>query len=349
MIRRAAEAAGRTVVLAAGDFPRPGGEARRILSAATRVVACDGAALAYRREFGRWPDVTTGDLDSIGKDLPPGALHDADQDENDLSKALALCRRMGWADPIVLGATGKREDHTVGNVFRALAAEVRVVTDCGEFLPVRGRLSFRTWKGAGISVFAPDPRTKMTSRGLRWKLDGVRISMPWRGTLNRASSENAVVTADRPAFVYVERNPAARRAVVSLGSNLGNRAALLRRAIAMLSRMPQTRLLDSSSIAETDPVDVPRKFAAMRFLNQAALFETELSPIAFSRAMHAIEDKLGRVRGVRNGPRTIDLDLVMFEGVEMRSRELVLPHPRAASRDFVVLPLREIGLEVGKW
>ena len=197
MIRRAAEAADRTVVLAAGDFPRPGGEARRIRSAATRVVACDGAALAYRRKFGRWPDVTTGDLDSIGKDLPPGALRDAGQDENDLSKALALCRRMGWADPIVLGATGKREDHTVGNVFRALAAEVRVVTDCGEFLPVRGRLSFRTWKGAGISVFAPDPRTKMTSRGLRWKLDGVQclISLKMRLNVERLEKPARMATS----------------------------------------------------------------------------------------------------------------------------------------------------------
>lgn len=348
MTRSQAVAADRTVVLAAGDFPRAG-EPRRILSAATRVVACDGAAAAYMREFGRWPDVTVGDMDSVGDSIPPSAVRDADQDENDLSKALALCRRRGWRDPIVLGATGRREDHTLGNVFRAIAAEVRVATDYGEFLPVRGRLAFRTWKGAGVSVFAADAAAKMTSRGLRWKLDGVRLDTPWRATLNRASSESVVVTADRPASVYVERCPSSRRAAVSLGSNLGNRAAYLRRALALLSRMPKTRLLDASTVVETDPVDVPRRFAAMRFLNQAALFETELAPLEFSRAMHAMEDRLGRVRGVRNGPRTIDIDLVMFEGVEMRSRELVLPHPRAASRDFVVRPLREIGLEVGKW
>ena len=338
----------RTVILAAGDFPRAGGEPRRLLASATRVVACDGAAAAFRRAFGRWPDVTVGDLDSIGGARPPNLVKNADDSTNDLSKAIALCRGEGWRDPVVLGATGRREDHTIGNVFRACDAGVRMSTETGDFLPVRGRLSFRTWRGAGVSVFAPDARTKMKSRGLKWKLDGVRLSNAWCATLNRASSENVVVESDRPAFVYVERNPSARRAAVSLGSNLGDRAANLARAVRMLARLPRTRLLDASSVIETEPVDVPREFAEMRFLNQAALFETECDALGFSRAMHAVEGRLGRVRAVRNGPRTIDIDLVAFEGVEMDTPELALPHPRAASRDFG-RPLREIGLEVGKW
>ena len=337
-----------TVILASGDFPRKGGEPYRLLVSASRVVACDGAADEYRRVFGRWPDAVVGDLDSFRGRLPACAVRVPDQNANDLSKAIAYCRGKGWCDLVVLGATGKREDHTVGNIYRALDEQVRVVTETGEFLPVCGTLRFRTWKVAGVSVFAPDPRTKMTSRGLRWRLAGVRFANAWCATLNRASSESVTVTSDRPAFVFVERSPSARRAAVSLGSNLGRRAANLRCALAALSRLPRTRLLDASEVIETEPVDVPREFADMKFLNQAAVFETELSPLEFSRAMHAVEDRMGRVRTVRNGPRVIDLDLVLFGDVRMRTRELTLPHPRAAGREFVVRPLRELGVELGE-
>ena len=75
-----------TVIVADGDFPRPGGEARRLLERARRVVACDGAALAYRRRFRRWPDYTVGDFDSC-RAAPPNAVRVESQDDNDLAKA----------------------------------------------------------------------------------------------------------------------------------------------------------------------------------------------------------------------------------------------------------------------
>lgn len=342
---------GRTVILAAGDFPPRGAESERLLKAATRVVACDSAAEAYRRRFAKWPDVIVGDMDSLAlargdAEARRRVVRVSDQETNDLDKAIACCRARGWTDLVIVGATGKRTDHAIGNVYRALAAEVPVVEAEGEFLPVRGRLTFRTWKGAGVSVFAPDPATRMTSRGLRWKLDGVTFANPYCATLNRASSETVTVTGTRPAFVYVHRNPAAVRAVVSLGSNVGNRASYLRRALASLARLPGTRLLDASAVRETEPVDVPAEFAAQRFLNQAAVFETALEPLAFSRAMHAVEDRLGRVRTVRNGPRTIDLDLILFGDVRMATDELTLPHPRATARAFVREPLAELGLDL---
>ena len=127
-----------TVIVADGDFPRPGGEARRLLERARRVVACDGAALAYRRRFRRWPDFTVGDFDSC-RAAPPNAVRVESQDDNDLAKTIAFCRGRGWRDLVVVGATGRREDHTIGNVFRALEAQVKVVTDFGVFHPVLGR------------------------------------------------------------------------------------------------------------------------------------------------------------------------------------------------------------------
>ena len=134
------------------------------------------------------------------------------------------------------------------------------------------------------------------------------------------------------------------RAIVSLGSNIEPRADYLRRAIAALSALPETRLLKASSVIETDPVDVPPEFAALKFLNQVAVFETGLDPFDFSRRMHAIEDGLGRTRTVRNGPRTIDIDLIDFGGLSVSTPELTLPHPRARRRDFVLKPLQELGI-----
>ena len=134
------------------------------------------------------------------------------------------------------------------------------------------------------------------------------------------------------------------RAIVSLGSNIEPRADYLKRAIAALSVLPETQFVKASSVLETDPIDVPLEFAALKFLNQVAIFETKLHVFDFSRRMHAIEDDLGRVRTVRNGPRTIDIDLIDFGGQVINTPELTLPHPRAHLRDFVQTPLRELGV-----
>lgn len=134
------------------------------------------------------------------------------------------------------------------------------------------------------------------------------------------------------------------RAVVSLGSNIHPRAEYLRRAVDALAALPGTRLIAQSSVMETEGVDVPEQFADMRFLNQAAVFETALDAFEFSRRMHEIEDGLGRVRTVRNGPRTVDIDLVDFAGMRIDTPQLTLPHPRARQREFVMRPLRELGI-----
>lgn len=136
------------------------------------------------------------------------------------------------------------------------------------------------------------------------------------------------------------------RAVVSLGSNIEPRADYLRRAVEALSRMPSTRLVAESSVIETEPVDVPSGFESMKFLNMAAVFETELDAHEFSRRMHEVEDDLGRVRTVRNGPRTIDVDLVDFGGIVLGEPGLTLPHPRAKERSFVTIPLAELGIRL---
>ena len=210
----------RTVILANGDFPKNGGAARKLLAAAKRVVCCDGAADAYRRHFRRWPAVIIGDLDSANAKLVDGrwmvgsgrtancqlptTVFSPDQDTNDLEKAMTYCAAHGWHNPVIVGATGKREDHTLGNVFRALDYGCTIVTDTGRFVPVVGRATFKVAKGAAVSIFATDPRTRMTSKGLEWPLDAVRFRNLYCATLNRATGSRVTLTATRPVSVYIE-------------------------------------------------------------------------------------------------------------------------------------------------
>ena len=198
---------GAYVILAAGDFPLRGGEAWKLLASARRVVACDSAADAYRRRFGRWPTVAVGDMDSAKAAVAASSgcrvVRVEEQETNDLEKAIAYCRERGWRDPMIVGACGKREDHTIGNVFRALAHGLEAVTDHGRFVPVCGKKTLRVRPGAAVSVFAPDPATRMTSRGLVWPLDGVRFANLYCATLNRAASARLALASDRPVSVYI--------------------------------------------------------------------------------------------------------------------------------------------------
>ena len=212
-----------TVIVANGEFPKKGGEAWQLLAAAKRVVCCDGAADAYRRRFRRWPDVIIGDFDSIrfenlrsqisnlkSQDIPV-AVCVPDQETNDLEKAMTYCAKQGWRNPIIVGATGKREDHTIGNVFRALDYGCEIVTDRGRFVPVCGKATFKVAKGAAVSIFAPNPKTRMTSKGLEWPLDEVRFRNLYCATLNRTTAARVTLTATHPVCVFFVSRVGERR------------------------------------------------------------------------------------------------------------------------------------------
>lgn len=134
------------------------------------------------------------------------------------------------------------------------------------------------------------------------------------------------------------------RAVIALGSNLGLREEALSLATAAIAHLPGTTLLAAAKRYETAPVDVPPRFARLTFLNSALLVETSLAPEALLGHLLRIEAEAGRVRTVRNGPRPIDLDLILYEGVACDTPRLTLPHPRAHLRDFVLRPLADFGI-----
>jgi len=125
---------------------------------------------------------------------------------------------------------------------------------------------------------------------------------------------------------------------VALGSNLGDRALFLRRAIHELRRV--MHLVRVSRFVETAPVDAPPP----SYLNAVVAGFTDRSPSELLLAFHAIEARLGRRRTTRNAPRVIDIDLILYSATVMRSATITLPHPRYLTREFVRGPLRELGL-----
>ena len=140
----------------------------------------------------------------------------------------------------------------------------------------------------------------------------------------------------------VARERETTRVTLSLGSNLEPRRERLARAVAAIAGFPGTRIVAESEIEETEPVGVPEEFREMRFLNQVVFAETALSAREFSDRMHRVEDDLGRVRTVRNGPRTIDIDLIDYGGMRSDDPDLTLPHPRAMEREFVTKPWKTL-------
>src|SRR5436190_480423 len=127
---------------------------------------------------------------------------------------------------------------------------------------------------------------------------------------------------------------------IALGSNLGDRAYYLRWAIDELRRVVD--VVRVSSFIETEPVDAPP--GSPPFLNAVVVAATTLPPQALLDALLAIEARLGRRRTVRNAPRVIDLDLIIHSAHRVHTRTLTLPHPRFREREFVMAPLRELGL-----
>lgn len=191
-----------TVILAAGDFPSAGSRAWGILMEAKRVICCDSAADVYRVKTGREPTAVVGDCDSVRGTFKT-LVRIADQDTNDLAKAVEYCQSHGWSDPVILGACGKREDHAIGNVFRALEYGLDVVTDHGRFTALEAHGAYEVGKGASVSVFATERDTVMTSKGLRWPLDGVKFSNLYCATLNRADADVVELSTNRRVYVYV--------------------------------------------------------------------------------------------------------------------------------------------------
>ncbi len=199
-----------TVLLCHGDFPRRP-PSLAALRQATHLVCCDGAMAELERWGERIPDAIVGDLDSLSLPLRQryaSLLHqEKEQETNDLSKALRFCRRHYPQEPIlILGATGKREDHTLGNLaILADQENTELWTDTGRFLPCRGDCSFPVQPGDQLSVISLSPQTPVSLGGVRWPLHQCPLPRWWQGTLNEATSQTLRLHCppDQPVLLYL--------------------------------------------------------------------------------------------------------------------------------------------------
>jgi 2-amino-4-hydroxy-6-hydroxymethyldihydropteridine diphosphokinase len=133
------------------------------------------------------------------------------------------------------------------------------------------------------------------------------------------------------------------RAFVGLGANLGDRERAIREALRLLDADEDVTVAAVSTLGDTDPVGVVDQ---PRFLNGVAALDTELVPRALLDLLLSVERELGRVRGERWGPRTIDLDLLLYGNAVVDEPGLTLPHPRLHERRFVLEPLSELAPEL---
>jgi len=129
------------------------------------------------------------------------------------------------------------------------------------------------------------------------------------------------------------------RAVLAVGANLGDRLGTLQGCVQAIARLPDTDVLAISPVYETAPVGGP---AQPDYLNAVLIIQTGLPPRDLLEAVHRIEADFGRVRAEKFGPRTLDVDIVDYDGRVSRDPVLTLPHPRAHERAFVLAPWHDI-------
>jgi 2-amino-4-hydroxy-6-hydroxymethyldihydropteridine diphosphokinase len=126
---------------------------------------------------------------------------------------------------------------------------------------------------------------------------------------------------------------------LGLGSNIGDRERLLRQAVAYIDRVPEIAVVHCSSIYETEPVGYTNQSA---FLNAVIRIKTRLSPTDLLASCMDIEQQLQRERLVKWGPRTIDIDILLYDDLQISTPVLSIPHPLMGERFFVLIPLAEI-------
>jgi thiamine pyrophosphokinase len=198
------------VVVADGSFPVheiPLGYLRD----ADVIVCCDGSA-ENLVNYGMVPEAIVGDMDSLSEELTVRFADriyiDESQDTNDLTKAITWCHNSGYNDIVIVGASGKREDHTVGNI--SLLAEyskylnVRMITDTGIFMPYHESCRISSSPGQKVSVFSINPETEITSTGLKYALNKRKLGNWWEATLNEALGDYFELRFTRgPVLVFL--------------------------------------------------------------------------------------------------------------------------------------------------
>lgn len=204
----------RCAVVANGAFPENEAVVKR-LAGAQFIIACDGAAMKLLAH-GVVPDAIVGDLDSVDEELRQSFVGEVycnpDQEINDLTKALLFAQEKGYREVAVFGATGLREDHTLGNIsllgeHSCRFACLQMETDYGVFNAIKRNTSFSSFPGQQVSIFSLNTEVAITVSGLRFPIVNRRFTSWWQGTLNEATDTRfSIQVSGSDALVIVFRN-----------------------------------------------------------------------------------------------------------------------------------------------
>ena len=183
------------VIIANGDFPTHE-TPLEILRESISILACDGAADTLT-EQGYTPDIILGDLDSLSDEnkikYSDHIIKTPNQSQNDLRKALNYAKDHNIDNINIIGASGKREDHTLGNIFSILDykdLKIKLYTNTGVFTCIHGSQNIESFKGQKVSIFTADNTIKITSNNLKYNFNQTTISSIYSGTLNESNSHN---------------------------------------------------------------------------------------------------------------------------------------------------------------
>lgn len=214
------------VIICNGTFPKKEYPSY-IIKSADYIVCCDGALRTYLRNctrlFGqiRRPDAVVGDMDSIpaslAKEYADICVKVSEQETNDQSKAFHyIIENYPEVDTIyIVGAGGKREDHTIGNLsllmeyakeMKATGREdlnIQAISDWCTIFAVTDSCSFDVGEGRGVSIFTADNTLAIKSEGLRWQTEGVVLDNWWKASLNKASSDTVKLTFSHPSIALI--------------------------------------------------------------------------------------------------------------------------------------------------
>ena len=212
------------VILAAGDFPTHP-VPLRALREADFVVCCDSAYRQWKEESERRkmekPYVVIGDGDSLSetdkRDLGDRYIQVDEQDFNDLHKAMDYATSHFQPSTFnfqLLGATGRREDHTLGNISYLVTfaeeypgADIEMLTDHGRLTAMHGSRTFASFPRQQVSIFTMDPQTAIYSDGLKWSLDAFHARRWWQATLNEALGTEFSLRTEGWAVVFLTYEP----------------------------------------------------------------------------------------------------------------------------------------------
>jgi len=188
-----------TIIVANGEFPTHS-IPLEVLHNAKHIVACDGAIRHVPQA-----DAVVGDGDSVPDEYHERLIQVEEQEDNDLTKATRYCLQRGWRRIAYLGATGKREDHTLGNIslimryFREFGILPVMFTDYGFFTPMKGDHTFKSFAGQQVSIFNFGC-SSIQSDGLRW--NSYAYEQWWQGTLNEALADSFTLYTNGCYMVY---------------------------------------------------------------------------------------------------------------------------------------------------